>query len=134
MGLSQARKRWQWAYSAGYLSALVTLLSGFFIRDASGRPVIGFDPFSVAASLVAALLLAGLAFGIQKKSLICGSALLLLIVANGVFIALDENDMQGKELLGTAVAATLVLRGVLGIRMLKKAEKESSDPTALTKA
>jgi hypothetical protein len=130
LGLSQARKRWQWAYVAAYLSALITFASGFIIQDDRGRPGVGFDPFSVAGSCVIALILVALAWGVQKKSLICASTLFLLFAASGVLLLLDEEGTEGKDIFGAVVFSVLLFRGILGLRMLKKAEKEKTCPSS----
>lgn len=121
--LKKARKRWQWAYFIAYANALLGACYGFVITDDAGHTALGFDPAYTTGCLVFGIMLAALAWGIQKKlSLICMSLFLLIVILNGIFASSDEENV--KDVIGSVITALILFRGTLGVREMKKVVQE----------
>lgn len=122
--LQKARKRWQWAYLTAYANAVFAVVYAFIITDHRGHATIGFDLVYTSAGLIFGMVLAALAWGIQKRlSLICLSLFLVIVVLSMVDSAV--NDETPKDTIVSAIAAVMLFRGIVGIREMKKAMRES---------
>jgi len=121
--LKKAYRRWKWAYFTAYANALFAVGYGFLITDQGGHTTIAFDPVYTTSFIVIGLVLAGLAWGIQRRlSQICLSVLVVIGIANIVISAIDEENP--KDLIGSVIVTVLLFRGILGIRNMKKAMRE----------
>jgi hypothetical protein len=131
--LKKARRRWQWAYFLAYANAVYIACTGFFFRDHAGRLAIGFDLEEITASIIAGIILGAIAWGIHKRlSLICMSLLFLLFATSAVLSAMDEAYV--KDTIGSAIAAVLLFRGILGLREMKKLIQENKAQQLATEA
>jgi len=106
----------------------MTAISGFVIQDEYADVTIGFDPIYTSFMLISALFVAGLGWGIHKKmSLTCLIILLLLVIADIVVLSIDSDNV--RDLIGSCVIAYLLIRGIFGLRALKKAFREYQQET-----
>jgi peptidoglycan/LPS O-acetylase OafA/YrhL len=122
--LQKARKRWQWAYLTAYVNAVYAAVYGFIITDHARHTIIGFDPVYTSACLIYGLVLAALAWGIQKRlSLICLSLFLVIVVLS--IIGSSADDETPTDAIVSAFVAVMLFRGIVGIREMKKAMRES---------
>lgn len=124
--LRKATKRWQWCFWTAYLNAGFTAVTAFVVEDEHGKKMFGFDPLSSPLILGYAIVLGGLAWGIHRRfSMICLTILLALVLIGAVVLAQDDNP---KDAIGNCVVAFFLFRGIMGVRQLKHALKESKCP------
>jgi serine/threonine-protein kinase len=100
--LKKIKSAWMAGIVSGCMTLLITLLA------ASGTKVLGFD----AWNFVDVALIAGLTFGIYRKSRVCAVLMLIYFAISKIMIALDGGKASGIGL--SLVFLYFYAQGVVG--------------------
>jgi len=129
MEVKKAISRWKWSWWTGYAWAAAAAVDGFVLQDEAGNTVIGFHPAYTTFSLVFALLIGFLAWGLHKRlSATCMIALFCFALL-GAIAHSTASDTPGDIILSWAFVV-LLFRGLLSVRTLIRFRNEMREALA----
>lgn len=124
MEIRRAMRRWTWAYFTGYAAAAYTAIDAIasMFEKLRGHDYSGFSPIETAFQIVIAVILAILAWRIQRHlSISCIVTLFAFFLLSAITLSFEDNP---AEIIGAWISVALLLGGVLSIRTLRQFRDE----------